>query len=97
MVKARGHKVVYLGQSLPLADLAEVHKIYHADVVMTAITSKPSMEDVPEYLDAMFQKIPGASFWVTGAQAVGCTKVSSNRCTIIQTIAHLKEMLSQYD
>lgn len=38
MIKRRGHKVIYLGQSVPMEDLTKVHEVYKADVLLTYFT-----------------------------------------------------------
>jgi hypothetical protein len=68
LVKLSGHKCIYLGQSLPLGDLAEVQAIHKADYIFTIITSTPCLEDVEPYLLNMNQLLPDVTIWVTGYQ-----------------------------
>lgn len=68
LVKLSGHKCIYLGQSLPLVDLAEVQAIHKADYIFTIITSTPCLEDVEPYLLNMNQLLPDVTIWVTGYQ-----------------------------
>jgi len=68
MIKKMGHKCFYLGQSLPLHDLAEVQKIHKADVIFTIITSTPCMEDVQPYINKLYEVRQNASIILTGYQ-----------------------------
>jgi DNA-binding transcriptional MerR regulator len=68
LLKKLGHKVIYLGQSLPLHDLEAVQQIHRADVLFTIITSTPCLEDVQPYLDKLAKTRGIAEVIVTGYQ-----------------------------
>lgn len=70
LVKARGHKVIYLGQSLPLADLVAVQHHTQSDVLLTIITSSPYREEVGTYLSKLVSAIPDTKIWISGQQIV---------------------------
>jgi DNA-binding transcriptional MerR regulator len=53
LLKKLNHKVIYLGQSMPLHDLEVVQKIHAADYLFTIITSTPCLEDVQPYLEKL--------------------------------------------
>lgn len=71
LVKTRNHKVIYLGQSLPLQDLHEVYKFYQPDYMMTIATSSPSQDTIQGYLDQLSQKFPDSKILLSGYQIVG--------------------------
>lgn len=70
LLKARGNRVVYLGQSLPLDDLEEAFKIHEPDFILTLITSVPGA-GVQSYLDNLAEKFPETTVLVSGYQIVG--------------------------
>lgn len=70
MLKSRGHKVIYLGQSLPLPDLGVVQQMQQADFVITIITSNPTGEDVEPYLKKMKTQVGNAQVWLSGFQVL---------------------------
>lgn len=39
MIRKRGHKVIYLGQNVPLNDLIEILRIKHVDYMLTSVTT----------------------------------------------------------
>lgn len=70
IAKARGHKVIYLGQSLPMADLASVQKLQQANLWITLITSVPSGEEVHPYLENLSKIRGNARILISGFQVL---------------------------
>ena len=70
LLKKLGHKVIYLGQSLPLQDLEAVQEIHCADVLFSIITSTPCLEDVQPYLEKLASIRGNAEVVLTGYQVV---------------------------
>ncbi|MEM6299093.1 MAG: MerR family transcriptional regulator [Bacteroidota bacterium] len=70
VLKSRGNRVIYLGQSLPLDDLEEAYKIHSPDFILTLITSVPGA-GVQSYLDDLSAKFSDATMLVSGYQIVG--------------------------
>lgn len=57
MIKRRGHEVMYLGQSVPMADLIKVNDIYIADYLLTYVTIQQEhlgVDDLIKELSAHF-------------------------------------------
>ena len=53
LIKSKGHKVIYLGQSTPNDDLLSVYKLHQPEYLLTVITTSPSSEYVQEYINAL--------------------------------------------
>ncbi len=70
VVKSRHNRVIYLGQSLPLKDLALISDVYDPDYIMTIITSYPTKEEIMAYVREMKKKCPGKEILLTGYQAL---------------------------
>jgi DNA-binding transcriptional MerR regulator len=70
LLRSRQNRVIYLGQSLPFADVAGAYDIYRPHVILTVITSVPGNEEVQCYLDRMGASFPDAKILVTGYQVV---------------------------
>lgn len=68
LVKLKGHKAMYLGQSLPLADLKETNETHKPDIILSIITSNPCLDDVQPYLDKLKEHIPNTPVWLSGYQ-----------------------------
>jgi hypothetical protein len=48
-LRARGQHTLYLGQNLPVSELAEVCQTYQPDAVVTVLTSQPERSRVAEF------------------------------------------------
>lgn len=70
MIKKSGHKVFYLGQSVPFNDLKEITEITQPDYFFTSFTNPLPVEDFQEYLQALYKDFPGKTFLITGSQAI---------------------------
>lgn len=71
VLKSRGHQVIYLGQSLPLAEISSVYQVYNPEYIFTIITSNPGTEYVQDYVNDLCGMFSQAKFWLTGLQIVG--------------------------
>lgn len=68
LVKLKGHKAIYLGQSLPLSDLKETNESHKPDVILSIITSNPCLDDVQPYLEKLKEHVPDTTVWLSGYQ-----------------------------
>lgn len=71
ILRARGFKVYYLGQSLPLQDLNSAFMVHEPDFLMTIVTSTPGNGQVQKYVDTLSETFPETTVLITGAQIVG--------------------------
>ena len=71
IIKSRNHKVIYLGQSLPLQDLQEAYNMHRPDYIMTVVTSTPGQDLIQEYVDRLASKFPDAELLFSGYQVIG--------------------------
>jgi DNA-binding transcriptional MerR regulator len=71
LIKKHGHKVIYLGQNTPDADLISVYNTQKSDYLFTVITSSPSGEKVQDYIDMLGAQFSEATVFVAGLQASG--------------------------
>lgn len=94
LIKSRGNKVIYLGQSLPLRDLYEVNQVHKADFIMSIITSTPGTEDIQAYVDLLGQKFPHTTILLSGYQVVGQDlRVAKN----VHIINQIQDMITALD
>lgn len=69
ILRARNQQVLYLGQSLPYADLLLAAEKYQPDYVCTVMTTMPAQDDVQEHIDKLSCSFPDATVCVYGSQA----------------------------
>jgi MerR family transcriptional regulator, light-induced transcriptional regulator len=70
LIRKRGHRVIYLGQNVPLNDLIEIHKIRSIDYMYTSFVTSMTECDILHYLSGIAQSLPGETIYVTGEQAL---------------------------
>lgn len=86
IIKSRRHKVVYMGQSLPLEDIKTAHEVYEPDFYFTIVTSYPSEHGLEEYLTEMVDRYPSAQLLVSGFQAVTNPDLIPEKARLIKDI-----------
>ena len=95
LIKSRGYKVVYMGQSLPLSDLKEAFKLHSPDYLLTIITSTPGPEDVQEYLKKLSQKFKATPIILSGFQVIENTHTLPPNIQVLKTCEEFIAFLDQ--
>jgi MerR family transcriptional regulator, light-induced transcriptional regulator len=92
LLKRRGHKVIYLGQSLPYKDLLSVAKIKeNARYLLTYFVSAFKSEELAPYLKRISADLPDRKLLATGIQLNGMeTDLPNNIIPFQNTDALLK-------
>ncbi len=93
LVKSRGNKVFYLGQSLPMTDLHDVYHVHKPDFVVSIITSTPGSENIQDYVNLLGQKITQSQILLSGYQVVGQDLKLAKNMTVINQIQDLINIL----
>jgi MerR family transcriptional regulator, light-induced transcriptional regulator len=93
VIRARSHKVIYLGQTLPFAEIEFAYKIHQPDYLFTSITSVPSSSEVQAYVDRLANRFSESSILLTGYQIVGQDIRISSNTTIINKIEDLMQLM----
>jgi MerR family transcriptional regulator, light-induced transcriptional regulator len=68
LIRKKGHKVIYLGQSVPFNDLVKVLEVRHADCLFTSFIAAMSPEQIPVYLSKLAETFSDKKLLVTGHQ-----------------------------
>ncbi|MDO9257380.1 MAG: MerR family transcriptional regulator [Bacteroidales bacterium] len=55
LIRKEGHKVIYLGQNVPLLHLKDIFEIHHVDFLVTSVASKLPVERISEILNELVQ------------------------------------------
>ncbi|MDI1321575.1 MAG: MerR family transcriptional regulator [Algoriphagus sp.] len=95
LIKNKGHKVIYLGQSTPYDDLLSVYNLHQPEYLLTVITTSPSSEYVQEYLNSLSKRFPNAQILVTGYQVIGQDLVFPSNVRLLNYIRDIKEFLEE--
>lgn len=97
LIKSKGHKVIYLGQSTPNDDLLSVFKLHQPEYLLTVITTSPSSEYVQEYVNALSERFSSCQILVTGYQVIGQDLVFPKNVRQMNYIRDIKELLEELE
>ncbi|MCS6968857.1 MAG: MerR family transcriptional regulator [Cytophagales bacterium] len=93
IIKSRGHKVIYLGQSTPMDDLAQIYDVHKPEFLLTVITTVPPEDSVQSYVDTLCKKFPSSRILLSGYQVVGQDLRLAENATVINQMRDLIELV----
>jgi MerR family transcriptional regulator, light-induced transcriptional regulator len=94
IIRARNHKVIYLGQTLPFNEIEFAYKLHKPDYLFTSVTAVPSSSEIQGYVDKLASHFPEATILLTGYQVVGQDIQTSDNTVIINKIEDLMQIAS---
>jgi MerR family transcriptional regulator, light-induced transcriptional regulator len=68
IIKKAGHRVIYLGQSVPLKDILEIIKIRNADYIITYFVAALDAKNIPDYLRTISAGFDNKDIFIAGYQ-----------------------------
>jgi len=68
LVRKHGHKIIYLGQSVPFDDLIEVSNYKMPDVLLTYFTTSKPQKELIEYINKLSSAFLDQQIYITGYQ-----------------------------
>jgi len=95
ILRARNHKVIYLGQTLPFDELVFVCESQKPDYIFTAITSTPAHDETQVYVSKLEKKFSDIKILLTGYQVIGQGIETRPDTQIITHINKLIEVAEQ--
>ena len=93
MVRSRGLRTIYLGQSLPLNDVLTISALHKPDYIFTIITSVPSNKDVEPYLRKLASGVQHGKVMVSGYQVTSQEINPIDNLHIIKNMSEFIEFL----
>lgn len=97
LIKSFGHKVYYLGQSLPLRDLKEVYAVHCPQFLLSIFTSVPSGRQTQKYVNQLGELFPDANLLLTGYQVLGQGIEVAENMELIPHFKYFKDFLKSLD
>src|SRR5512133_519031 len=95
LARKREFRTLYLGQSLPIKDLADITKAYPFSVIVTSVTASLNKRGVIEYIRMLSEKFPDKTLYISGAGIMDVsTDVPSNVRLIQSPQSFLEELES---
>ncbi|MEP1094540.1 MAG: MerR family transcriptional regulator [Cyclobacteriaceae bacterium] len=95
LLRARGYKTVYLGQSVPLKDVEEIYHTIEPDYIFTVATSKPNQNKLPDFLKDLKAKFKKSKVFITGSQVLSCELTFPENVQLIRQFHELDTELEQ--
>jgi MerR family transcriptional regulator, light-induced transcriptional regulator len=93
IIKKAGHKVIYLGQSVPLKDLLEILKIRPADYIITYFVAAFEPKNIPQYLKAISEGFNNKEIFIAGHQIKQISEKLPDNVKPIQDAEEFKSYL----
>lgn len=93
LIKSRGNKVIYLGQTLPLHHLKAIQQTHKADYLFTIITSAPSLHHIQQYITTLAECFPDTQLMLAGQQVLEQSLEAPQNVMFFTTIMQFIDLL----
>lgn len=97
LIKKRGHRVIYLGQSLPIEDLLQAKLIVHPDFMVTVITSAISRIELQAYIKSLSEHFPEQTILLGGNQIINLPYLQPKNVLSMKMKSDLENILINID
>lgn len=94
VVRKNGHKIIYLGQSVPMEDVLEVSKLKAPDYIITSITAPLEEINLDEFIQKLSINFKDQTIFIAGLQARNYNKTLPDNVIKIKDVVELKEKAS---
>jgi len=78
LIRKKGHKVIYLGQSLPMDDLVSISKTISPDYILTSFTSPLPKNELRSYLEILANNFIDQTIFISGIQSAQISSLPKN-------------------
>ncbi len=95
IIKKAGHKVIYLGQSVPLRDLLEVITIREADFIITYFVAALDCKQIPDYLKKISEGFAQKDIFIAGLQVKQITEELPENVKPLLDVEEFKSYLNR--
>ena len=95
MIRKRGIKTIFFGQSVPLNALEEVFHKLNPDYLLTVMTTVPTPSEAQNYIDILGRKFKDGTILITGKTVVGNNITCAPHIRIINQFHDLEEFISK--
>ncbi len=95
LAKKRGYKVIYLGQSVPMADIVEMVRFKSFDALITAFVSAINSSSILTYIQALSEKTGNIPLFISGMQVETFTRELPPHVTLLSSPVSFAEELEK--
>lgn len=94
ILKANGHKVIYLGQNTPNVDLNAVYQVHRPEYLLTVVTTSPPAEDLQDYIFSLSSRFHESTILISGYQVLGQDLNFPDNVRVLHYLKDIKEYLA---
>lgn len=95
MLRVRGMKTVFFGQTVPINAIEEVYHQLNPDFILTSLTTTPELAEVQHYVDSLGSKFSDAHVFITGPRVVGQDIETSEGMSVLNSFKDLEMTVEQ--
>ena len=95
MLRKRGLRTIFFGQTVPLNALEEVYHKLEPEYILTSMTTTPDPSRIQSYIDTLNNKFKDSQILISGSRVVGQDLKTSDQMTIIKSFQDLKLIIDQ--
>jgi DNA-binding transcriptional MerR regulator len=95
LIKARGKRVVYLGQNIPFEDLRTVHELHRPNYLFTMLSESFYKEPVQTYVNKLSHTFHDCTLLLTGYQVVAHPMETPPNVRILDSLFETIALLDQ--
>jgi len=96
LIQSRGHRVIYLGQNIPLADVEQVYAVYAPHYVVTALTSPlPNNKATSTFIQELNDAFASTTVYISGMQLYNYSETLPKNVVVLGGINSLIEVVSK--
>lgn len=92
LVKKHGHKIIYLGQSVPFEDVIEVTKLKKPHTIVTSVTAAFDDKSMDAFIHDLEYNFPGQNIYFTGLQAKNLKRKLPSNIIKINDVLEFKKL-----
>ncbi len=96
LVRKAGHRIIYLGQSVPYSDVLEVARFKDPDMLVTSLVAAMSVPDAEAYVRQLADDFPSKILYITGNQALQLTDPLPSNVIRINDPIHFKNLITPH-
>jgi methanogenic corrinoid protein MtbC1 len=96
LLKSHGHRVIYLGPSVPIQDVLQVGESLHPDAFYTILTTNPNGYHIVDYLNKLAEGFPSANVFASGSQVLGPVRGLLPNVHIIRELEKAVEQIEEH-
>lgn len=93
LIRASGHRTLYLGPNLPLPDLEKTSTHFLPDYILTSLTAGFSRVAAQQVIDSLMEKFPTSTLLLTGNVYLQSTEHFTGRIEFIRTPDDMRRYL----